>query len=237
MTNEEVINKINNTLKRVHEHFEPADKEAQKTFDKEAPEHYKTDRFGLRNWWLDNYRAKTGNKDINMFSFNADDIIKFKIPSQVVGCSGRADLFAKYAAENGLDVNIVVMVDTAEKDRPFPNGHQIIAVKFPDGSQQLIDPGAGRDTYDRAKIAGRCNIGEHITYNRSDGRKDYEITAILTPIEHAQIDSPEKLAQAYKNPQKQPSSWETGIKRIKQKLSDINLRDMFSFSKSQETHK
>lgn len=236
MTNEEIIKKINDTLKQVHEHFEPADEEAQKTFDEEAPEHYKTDRFGLRNWWLDKYRAKPGKKDINMFSFNADDIIKFKIPSQVVGCSGRADLFAYYAAQEGLDVNVVAMVDTAEKDRPFPNGHQIIAVKFPDGSQQLIDPGAGRDTYDRAKIAGRCNIGEHITYNRKDGRKDYEITAILTPIEHAQIDSPEKLAQAYKNPQKQPSSWETGIKRIKQKLSDINLRDIFSFSKSQEMH-
>jgi hypothetical protein len=234
MDQKTIIEKINTVLTKVHEHFEPADEEAQKTFDEEAPEHYKTDRFGLRNWWLDNYRSRTGNKQINMFSFNADDILKNNIPSWVVGCSGRADLFAKYATENGLDVNVVVMVDTASK-KEHPDGHQIIAVKFPDGSQQLIDPGAGRDTYDRAKIAGKCKVGEHITYNRRDGRTDYKIAAILSPDEHAKIDSIEKLSNLYKS-QKQLSSWETGIKRIKRKLSDINLRDIFSFSKSQETH-
>lgn len=234
MTNEEIIKKINDTLKQVHEHFEPADKEAQKTFDEEAPEHYKTDRFGLRNWWLDKYRAKPGKKDINMFSFNADDIIKFKIPSQVVGCSGRVDLFAKYAAENGLDVNVVVMVDTASK-KEHPDGHQIIAVKFPDGSQQLIDPGRGRETYEKATIRGKCKVGEHITYNRRDGRTDYKIAAILSPDEHAKIDSIEKLSNLYKS-QKQLSSWESGIKLIQQKINSINLRDMFAFSKNQETH-
>ena len=220
MTNEEIIKKINGTLKQVHEHFEKANKEAQKTFDEKAPEHYKTDRFGLRNWWLNEYRTKTRN--INMFSFNADDIIKFKIPSQVVGCSGRADLFAKYATENGLDVNVVVMVDIADKNKEYPNGHQIIAVKFPDGSQQLIDPGAGRDTYDRAKIAGRCNIGEYITYNRKDGRKDYEITAILTPDRHAKIDGVEKLARIYKNPQINPAYCEilTAISLIVNELQN-----------------
>ena len=75
MTNEEIIKKINDTLKQVHEHFEPADEKAQKTFDIEAPEHYKTDRHGLRNWLLDMYRQQTGNKHINMFSSDAEEII------------------------------------------------------------------------------------------------------------------------------------------------------------------
>lgn len=234
MTNEEIIKKINDTLKQVHEHFEPADKEAQETFDKEASDKYKQDKHGLRNWWLDNYRAKINNEQINMFSFNADDIIELKIPSKVVGCSGRADLFAKYAAENGLDVNVVVMVDTASK-KEHPDGHQIIAVKFPDGSQQLIDPGRGRETYEKATVKGKCKFGEHITYNRSDGSTEYKIAAILSPDEHAKIDSTEKLSNLYKS-QKQLSSWESGIKLIKRKINSINLRDMFAFSKSQETH-
>ena len=87
-------------------------------------------------------------------------------------------------------------------------------LSFEDALQQLEtlvrDLESGRikleeavETYEKAVINGKCNVGEKISYNRRDGRTDYEITAILTPIEHAQIDSPEKLAQAYKNPQKQ----------------------------------
>ena len=212
MTNEEIIKKINDTLKQVHKHFDNADGFWQDKFNKNAPEKYKQDRHGLRNWLLDMYRQQSGNKNVNMFSFNADDIIKLKIPSKVVGCSGRADLFAKYAAENGLDFNIVAMVDIADKDKDKPNGHQIIAVKFPDGHQQLIDPGRGRETYEKAAINGKCNVGEKISYNRRDGRTDYEITAILTPIEHAQIDSQEKLAQVYKNPQINPKAREKQAK-------------------------
>lgn len=227
MDQKTIIEKINTVLTKVHEHFDKADNQP-------VPAQYQTDKKEARHWWLNEYRTKTGNKDINMFSFNADDILKNNIPSWVVGCSGRADLFAKYATEIGLDVNIVAMVDTASK-KVHPDGHQIIAVKFPDGSQHLIDPGGGRDTYDRAKIAGRCNIGEHITYNRRDGRTEYKIAAILSPSEHAKIDSIEKLSNLYKS-QKQLSSWETGIKLIKQKINSINLRDMFTFYKSQEIH-
>lgn len=132
-----------------------------------------------------------------MFSFNADDIIELKIPSKVVGCSGRADLFAKYASEMGLDVNVVAMVDIAEKDKDKPNGHQIIAVKFPDGSQQLIDPGLA-ENYQAAKVKGNCALGTEIII---PGQPKYEIRAILTPDTHAKIDSQEKLAQIYKKTQ------------------------------------
>ena len=212
MTNEDIIAKINKILADVHKHFNDADKIWQDKFDKNAPDKYKQDKYGLRNWLLDIYRQQTGNKHINMFSSDAEEIIKLKIPSQVVGCSGRADLFAKYASEMGLDVNIVAMVDIANKDKDRPNGHQIIAVKFPDGHQQLIDPGRGRETYEKAIIDGRCNVGEKISYNHRDGRTDYEITAILTPIEHAQIDSQEKLAQVYKSPQTNPEPRKTQAK-------------------------
>ena len=51
-------------------------------------------------------------------------------------------------------------------------------------------------------------------------------------------ETPQKIRREYETiSQKQLSSWETGIKRIKQKINSINLRDMFAFSKSQETHK
>ena len=167
MTNEEIIAKINSVLAKVHKHFDDADKFWQDKFDENAPEKYKQDRYGLHNWLLDMYRQQTGNKHINMFSSDAEEIIKLKIPSQVVGCSGRADLFAKYASEMGLDVNIVAMVDIAEKDKDKPNGHQIIAVKFPDGRQQLIDPGRGRETYEKAVINGKCNVGKNAELNQT----------------------------------------------------------------------
>ena len=51
-------------------------------------------------------------------------------------------------------------------------------------------------------------------------------------------ETPQKIRREYETiSQKQLSSWKTGIKRIKQKINSINLRDMFAFSKSQETHK
>lgn len=236
MTNEEIITKINSVLVKVHDVFNQANTRAMKEFNETAPDNYKQDELrglhGFRNWWIHRYQENTGNKQINMFSFNADDIIELKIPSKVVGCSGRADLFAKYASEMGLDVNIVAMVRTDEKDKDMPNGHQIIAVKFPDGSQQLIDPGLA-ENYQVAKVKGNCALGTEIII---PGQPKYEIRAILTPDTHAKIDSREKLARIYKNPQINPTSWKTGIKLIKQKINSINLRDKFAFYMSQETH-
>ena len=86
------------------------------------------------------------------------------------------------------------MVRTDEKDKDMPNGHQIIAVKFPDASQQLIDPGLA-ENYQAAKVNGNCALGTEIII---PGQPKYEIRAILTPDTHAKIDSQEKLAQIYK---------------------------------------
>ena len=51
----------------------------------------------------------------------------------------------------------------------------------------------------------------------------------------AQPDGAQKL-QSIIEQRRQEQSWKTGIKRIKQKINSINLRDMFAFFKSQETH-
>lgn len=196
MTDAEIIKKINKCLDMVHAHFDTADKKARES----VPAEYKTQQHGIRKWWLDEYRTQTGRR-VNMFSFNADEILQMQIPSYVVGCSGRADVFAKYAVEQGLDVYVVPMVDTHSK-KEHPDGHQIIAVRFSDGLH-LIDPGGGRTNYERAKIEGDCQIGNSIYYNRTDGRAEYKITAILSPAEHAKIDSIEKLSAVYKYSDKQ----------------------------------
>jgi hypothetical protein len=228
MTREEIIQKINECLTLVHSHFDKADKEVRHN----APASVQSEKFGIREWWLQEYRKTSGNQYANMFSFNADDILHNNIPSYVVGCSGRADLFAKYAQEYGLDVSIVAMVDTASK-KEHPDGHQIIAVKFPDGLH-MIDPGGGRTTYEKATIPGKCKVGKKISYNRRDGNTEYKIAAILSPAEHAKIDRIEKLSKIYKSTNVQ--SWNSGIKHIKQKLKAINLKSIFSYYNSEKSN-
>lgn len=219
MSDSEIIQKINECLTLVHRHFDKADKDARDN----APATAQADKFGIREWWLHEYRQTSGNQYANMFSFNADEILRNNIPSYVVGCSGRADLFAKYAAEVGLDVSIIAMVDTASK-KQYPDGHQIVAVKFPDGLH-MIDPGGGRTTYERAQITGQCKVGTKVYYNRRDGQTEYKITAILTPNEHAQIDRIEKLAAIYINGNNQSSikQWQSGIKSVLNKIMNLDF--------------
>lgn len=219
MSDSEIIQKINECLTLVHAHFDKADIDARHN----APDAAQSEKFGIREWWLHEYRKTSGNQYANMFSFNADDILRNNIPSYVVGCSGRANLFAKYARECGLDVNIVAMVDTASK-KQYPDGHQIIAVRFSDGLH-LVDPGGGRTTYERAKITGQCKVGAKVYYNRREGQTEYKITAILTPDEHAKIDRIEKLAAIYKNGTNHSSvkQWQSGIKSVLSKIMNLDF--------------
>ena len=219
MSNSEIIQKINECLILVHSHFDKADRDARHN----APDIAQSEKFGIREYWLHEYRKTSGHQYANMFSFNADDILRNNIPSYVVGCSGRADLFAKYARECGLDVSIVAMVDTASKKK-YPDGHQIVAVKFPDGLH-MIDPGGGRTTYERAQIKGQCNVGSKIYYNRREGQTEYKIAAILTPDEHAKVDHIEKLAAIYKNGNSQPSikQWQSGLKSVLNKIMNLDF--------------
>ena len=80
------------------------------------------------------------------FSLSADDIIAQKIPKKVMGCTGIAKLFAKYAEEEQLDcfavytAKIQNLEDKKHGKRDIVNGHQIIAVQFSDGVH-MFDPG------------------------------------------------------------------------------------------------
>ena len=80
------------------------------------------------------------------FSLSADDIIAQKIPMQVMGCTGVAKLFSKYAEEEKLNCFAVysAKIEDLEKkkkgEKDVVSGHQIIAVQFSDGVR-LFDPG------------------------------------------------------------------------------------------------
>ena len=80
------------------------------------------------------------------FSLSVDDIIAQKIPKKVMGCTGIAKLFAKYAEEEQLDcfavytARIQDLEDKRNGKRDIVNGHQIIAVQFSDGVR-MFDPG------------------------------------------------------------------------------------------------
>ena len=79
------------------------------------------------------------------FSLSADDIISKKIPMQVMGCTGVAKLFGKYADEEKLDCFAVFSakikdLENKKKDKDaIVSGHQIIAVQFSDGVR-MFDP-------------------------------------------------------------------------------------------------
>ena len=195
MTDQEIIEKITKVLERLNEFFDSVDV-IPESYRKLKPEDAK-DEFFYRNLWLNdkNHRFKPNQ---NMFSFNADEIEQYKIPSYVVGCSGRADLFAKYATEAGLkdeDIRIVPCVKLSDVGKEHMNGHQIVAVKMSNG-WQLLNPARGVNSFNRAKIDAKCEKNEIIDATNR-GSKDYQIADILTTKEHAEIDSREKLESIY----------------------------------------
>ncbi len=195
-----------------------------------------------RQQWLNEYRTAHNDKSINNFSFNAGDILRENIPGSVVGCSGRADLFAKYAMEKyGIpesDIRIVPMVDIkSQKDVHFkrthkkvPDGHQIVAVRAPQRGWYLIDPGRGRTTFDSMRISGpndidiRDMIGKQQKYNAD---RIYRIADILSPAQHAEINTPEKLGAIYKQVEpdyeKQSSKFKTGSKTLFNKIVNLEF--------------
>lgn len=194
MTDQEIIEKLDGVLKRVDDFFVSADV---------IPENYKQmkaqansdDEFFYRNLWLHDAEHQV-KPNQNMFSFSADEIEKYKIPSYVVGCSGRANLFARYAKKAGIkDVYIVVSVYIPDIGKQQMNGHQIVAVKMSHGLQ-LLDPANGAYNFNRAKIDGNCELNETIDATHH-GTKEYKIVAIMTQEEHEKLTSREKLMEVY----------------------------------------
>ncbi len=194
LTDQQIVERLDTVLKRVDDFFISADI---------VPENYKqmkikensNDEFFYRNLWLRDAKHQI-KPNQNMFSFSADEIDKYKIPSYVVGCSGRANLFAKYAKEAGIkDVYIVVSVYMPDIGKQHMNGHQIVAVKMSNGLQ-LLDPANGAYNFNRAKINGKCELNEIIDATHQ-GTKEYQIAAIMTQEEHEKLTSVEKLMEVY----------------------------------------
>lgn len=204
VTDQEIIEKVNSVLKDIGNFFDQANI-IPSSYKRLAEQSGTTDEFFYRNLWLNdkNHRYKPNQ---NMFSFNADEIEKYKIPSYVVGCSGRANLFVKYATEsknalNPADIRIIPSVQISGIGQNPMHGHQIIAIKMSQGWQLINE---NRRDFNNAKInTGNKNIQDINSMIGQDidalnhGKPEFKIAAVLTPEEHLQINSSEKLQNIY----------------------------------------
>ena len=204
-SDQEIIMKVNSVLREVGEFFDRVNV-IPDSYKRMAEQNGTVDEFFYRNLWLKdkNHRYKPNQ---NMFSFNADEIDKYKIPSYVVGCSGRANLFVKYATsgENALnpeDIRIIpcVLISDIGKDTVM-YGHQILAIKMSHGWQLINE---NRRDINSAKIdVGRefvqdidSMVGKDIDA-LNHGEPEFRVAAVMTPNEHLQIDSSKKLQDIY----------------------------------------
>ncbi len=94
------------------------------------------------------YMKKNDIRDSDWhFQLNVEQIIKNKIPANVMGCTGRAKLFCELAKRKGINASVVCTakykdwkdVKNGKSDR-IRNGHQINAVKI-DGVWRVFDAG------------------------------------------------------------------------------------------------
>lgn len=131
------------------------------------------------------------------FRLSADDIIKDKIPANVAGCTGRAKLFCKLAAEKGIKSFVVCTAKyndwkaTHDGKANHMNGHQIIAVEI-DGKMRVFDPGRK----DLVFIDTKLESGEFIDAIDS-GKKEYIVTAIVPGDEFAKMNTYQQLSNLY----------------------------------------
>jgi hypothetical protein len=184
----------------------------QKQFDERYATN--TDPHLKRQLWLEIFRKEHNDKNANMFSFSADDIEKYNIPSYVVGCSGRADLFAKYADKIGIkDVYIVPCVKTSDIGKQRMDGHQIIAIKNGD-NLVFLNPSAKNNKLQDALILGVYKKYSPIDATQS-GQSDYIIADIITPEQHSKIKSYDDLRKIYDSDE---------IRNIAQQIKNISAR-------------
>ena len=221
MIDQEIIKKVNSVLKDIGNFFDQVNI-IPSSYKELAEQSGTTDEFFYRNLWLNdkNHRYKPNQ---NMFSFNADEIEKYKIPSYVVGCSGRANLFVKYATEgkNALhpeDIRIIPCVQISSIDKKPMHGHQIIAIKMSQGWQLINE---NRRDFNSAKI----NIGNKTIQDINSlvgqdidalnhGKQEFKVAAVLTPEKHLQINSSDKLQDIYSM---KPYKFKSASEKIKNK--------------------
>lgn len=131
------------------------------------------------------------------FGLSADDIIKDKIPANVIGCTGRAKIFCKLAAEKGIKSFVVCTAKyndwkaTHDGKANHMNGHQIIAVEI-DGKMRVFDPGRK----DLVFIDTKLESGEFIDALGS-GKKEYIVTAVVPGDEFAKMNTYQQLSNLY----------------------------------------
>ena len=138
------------------------------------------------------------------FSLTADEIIDKKIPANVMGCTGRAKVFCKMAADIGIECYAVCTavnrdrelakqgIKTSRGREPTIGGHQIIAVKI-NGKLKMFDPGRPELTF----LPEDVRIGNLVNFHFTDGSDPYLITAIMTPDEYAKVNTYQKLRNIY----------------------------------------
>lgn len=110
--------------------------------------------------------------DINWsFALTPVEIIRDKIPTNVIGCTGRAKLFCYLAGQHGVKCNVIAMAAIPDLRREYYashgvtpdnsnvviNGHQIISVDTPDGSR-MFDPGCRKLKFISVKPCFGCIV-------------------------------------------------------------------------------
>jgi len=143
------------------------------------------------------YMAANGVSGLDWsFSLSADDIIDGKIPPRVAGCTGRAKVFCKLAADSELPCYVVATANyedwqRAAAGRPnIINGHQIIAVDI-DGTLRAFDPGRRKLEW----IDGVVRPGNFI--NAVQSQPPYLIGAVVPGNEFAKCNTYQKLRNLY----------------------------------------
>lgn len=151
-------------------------------------------------------RANNIHGDINWhFTLTAPDIIRNRIPSNVIGCTGRAKLFCHLAKQHGVACNVVIIANIRDLQREHDaargttpdnthiiiNGHQIISTDTPDGPR-MFDPGARQLNFltEQPHIGGIVDIG---------GSQDFIIRALVPGDKFMSLSSYWELDNMYRN--------------------------------------
>jgi hypothetical protein len=132
------------------------------------------------------------------FSLTADEIIKNKIPANVMGCTGRAKVFCKLATDAGLKYVAVCTAyepdwkDARDGKEHTISGHQVIAVEV-DGKLRMFDPGKPKLEFINTDVV----VGNLVDFGFRDVPGRYLITAIMRPDEYNKINTYQKLRNVY----------------------------------------
>ncbi|MBP5485419.1 MAG: hypothetical protein J6Y07_01800 [Alphaproteobacteria bacterium] len=133
------------------------------------------------------------------FSLTADEIIKNKIPAKVIGCTGRARLFCKFASDAELKCFAVCTAYEPDwtvarngNEPKYIGGHQVIAVEI-DGKLRMFDPGKPKLEFIDTDVV----VGNLVDFGFRDMPGWYLITAIMTPDEYNKINTYQKLRNVY----------------------------------------